>query len=366
MTFSSFIILNLALGAASLALLLPWHSVAARLPKLILGICIGMAVAIATINAITSYFGTGRDSNIRPVVKGLLEKADKSRPQLLLVGSSYSALGVDDSVVEREMNNRGYPVQVLELAKPGNFAISQDFTIDYYLARAGKVPEYVFIELGPEYYSDPGALGPSYLYTGTSIADHALSQFWWRLRSILTYPSDPFQKLAKVSNLTTHFLYNVFNFGLSGQLVADKDLAPVPGFTPSDKAHKPLEWHELSPIENSAAPLSRDPVPPHVTFLLDYRRWQTKKLMERGAKVVGYYQVAMVPEGIRVYGVQVCRELRELPCFTGDDIEVRQQLQDPAFWYDSVHLLHSGAEKYSVWFASRVADILTASRLASE
>jgi hypothetical protein len=363
---SSFIFVNLALGVATLVLLVPFRSASGGLPKLALGVGLGLVAGVVVINETTSLLGTSRDSNIRPIVKYLLENADASKSQLLVVGSSYTGLGVDGSLIEREMNKKGFRLQVLELAKPGNFMISQDYTIDYYLARAKKVPEFIFIELGPEYYNDPGDLGPSYLNTGTAIADHTVGQLWWRARSLNAYDATPLEKLTKFWNLSTHVLFHIFDFGMSGQLIADKDVSANPGFEPEDVAHTPLKADELSPIRQSAVPLSLGPLPPHGQFLLAFRRMQVRKLKERGAKVVGFYQTAMTPTGIRVYGDQVCRELRDVPCITGDDPAIRKQLDHPALWFDPVHLSHPGAEKYSVWLADRLSSSLASFRRASE
>jgi hypothetical protein len=237
--------------------------------------------------------------------------------------------------------------------------MSQDYTIDYYLARAQKVPDYIFIELGPEYYSDPGVLGASYLTTGTAISEHTADQLGWRARSMLTvYPSTPRDELSNFWHLSTHFLFNVLDFGLGGQLVADRDLPVIPGFTPVDVTPKPLLPSEVSTIATSARALATGSVSAQIAFLLDYRRMQLKKLTARGAKVVGFYQTTMLPQGMRVYGIQVCRALSSVPCITGDDPTIRRRLNDASLWFDPAHMTHRGAEVYSAWFAARMGLLL--------
>ena len=354
-----FIIVNLALGAIALVLLLPLRSAVGALPKLLLGVCLGVVAGIVAINTTTSMLGMSRDSNIRPVVKNVLENADASKMQLLLVGSSYTALGVDGATIQAEMKRKGYGLQVLNLAKVGNFMVSQDYTIDYYLSRAKKVPEIIFIELGPEIYNDPGDMGPSYLNTGTAIADHAPSQVWWRARSIAAFGATPLERITKYGNLASHVLFHVFDFGLSGQLVAEKNIPSAPGFEPEDVPHTPLLKSELQPIEQAAAPLVSGALAPNEQFLIEFRKMQIQELKARGVKVVGFYQPVMTPLGMRIYALQICRELPDVPCIIGDAPEIRKQLDNTALWFDGVHLLRPGAELYSKWFADRLAAALT-------
>lgn len=362
---SSFTFVNLALGALALVLLLPLRSGLGSLPKVALGFCVGIAAGIVAINTATSLLQTSRDTNVLPTLKYLWDTADASRPQILLVGSSYTQLGVDGSLIEQELHKKGYDMQVLELAKVGNFMVSQDYVVDSYLARAKKVPEYIFFELGPEYYNDTGSMGPSYLETGTAIADHAPNQFWWRAQSIAAYPATPSEKVTKFWNLSTHTLFHLFDFGLSGQLIAYAQVSAQPGFLPMEAPHTPVTPAELAQIRQSAD-IVPDPPSPRMSFILRFRRMQVRKLETRGAKVVGFYQPVMTPTNIRAYGDQTCSELRGIPCITGDDPQIRRQLDSVALWYDPVHLLHPGAEKYSIWFADRLAAALASSRHASE
>lgn len=360
----SFVIVNLALGAVALVLLLPLRSAIGALPKLLFGFCVGLLAGIVGVNVVTSRMGASRFSNIRPVVKYLLQDADASKAQLLIVGSSYTALGVDDGLVQKELAKKGDPVQVLELAIAGNFMISQDYTIDRYLAHAKKVPEFIFIELGPENSVDSGDMGPSYLNTGTAIADHGPGQLAWRARSIAAYDASPLDRLVKVEHLTSHLLFNVFNFGLSGQLLADKDVSPTPAFLPEDNAHKPLTKADVSPIEQPAAPISTDAIPPNIRFIVEFRRMQVRKLKALGARIVGFYQPILTPTGLRAYGIEMCQELRDVPCITADNLAIRREFDDSALWFDKVHLLRPGAEKYSAWLADRLAAALPPSRSA--
>ena len=322
-----------------------------------MGLCLGLVAGIALINVATFSLKTARDSNIRPIVKYALEKADPSKPQLLLIGSSYTALGVDSDLVARALHQQGYPLQVLDLAKPGNYMISQDYTLDYYLARAKKVPEFVFIEIGPEYYNDTGAMGPSYIDTGTAIADHSLSALLWRSRSIAAYGGPPAQQFNDYWNLMTHTLFHVFDFGLSGQLVSHARLAARAGFDPEETARNPVKPSEIQTLTQPAQRLADDEqqLPANVRFIIAFRKMQIAKLKARGVKVVGFYQTEMAPLEMRDYGKQVCYELKNVPCIIADDPALQRRLDNAAYWYDPVHLLHPGAEIYSSWFGQKLA-----------
>src|SRR5581483_2374363 len=134
------------------------------------------------------------------------------------------------------------------------------------------LPDVIFIELGPEFYTDPGDMGPSYLDTGTAISDHSADQLWWRARSFTVYPATPLEKATKYWNLSTHFLFHTFDLGLSGQLISDNDLSPLPGFGAETKSPKPVLTTDIAPIANPAMPVSNSPVPPQMRFLMDFRR----------------------------------------------------------------------------------------------
>ena len=363
---SSFIVVNLILGAAALLLVLPLRPQTGSTAKLLLGLAAGALLGILAIDGVTAALHTSRDSNIRPIVKYVTDTADPAKLQLLLVGSSYSALGVDGKLIERDLARAGIALQVLDLAKPGNFMISQDYTIDYYLARAKKVPEFIFIELGPEYYNDPGAMGPSYVNTGTAISDHTADQVPWRVRSIGAYDAPPGEKFSKYRDLATHVLFHYTDFGLSGQLVAERDLSGAPGFSPEETPHVPVKPSELTELAQAPAPPPPGALPANVEFIAKFREMQVRKLKARGAKVVGFYQTAMAPLGMRDYGVQLCAQLHGIPCITANDPALRRKLNNPSLWFDPVHLLHPGAEIYSAWFANQLASTLAPYRRGAQ
>lgn len=367
MRFGPYILFNVALGAVGLLLVLPFRPAMGASVRMVIGFAAGIVIALGAFAGAGALFGASRDSNIRPVVKGVLQQATGTDPQLLLVGSSYSTLGLDTATIERRLASHGIRVRVLSLSKPGNFTLSQNYTIDYYLARAPRVPDYVFIELGPEYYSDPAAVGPSYITTGTAISDHRPDQFWWRLKGIAAYDeSAPAPAaVADLWQLAAHTLYHIFDFGLSGQLIADRDLSAISGFDPQETAHTPLTASDVAPIDASAAPLAGGSQPAHLTYLRDFRAAQIEALKGRGVQVVGYYQPAAIPPGFRVYGIVECRELAATPCITADAPALRRELDMPTLWFDPVHLVRNGAERYSVWFADQIAPYLTRGHRAS-
>jgi hypothetical protein len=354
----TYVFVNLILGAVALLILLSVRPAGARVRYVAVGLCLGVAGGIVAVNATTSTVGLSRDSNVEPVVKYALERADVSRPQILFVGSSYTALGVDAALVESELNRSGYRLQVLDLAKPGNYMISQDHTVDYYLSRAKKVPEIVFLEIGPEYYNDTGAMGASYLYTGTAISDHAPDQLLWRSRSIAAYRKPLPEKFDDYWNLATHSIFHIFDFGLSGQLVSNKAIAARPAFAPEESARNPVKAADISDLTQPSQLLSDGPLPQKVRFILAFRRMQIRKLKARGVKIVGFYQTEMAPLEMRDYGQQVCYELSNVPCLIADDPSLQRRLDNPALWYDPVHLLYPGAEIYSAWLGNRLASLL--------
>ena len=352
---------NLLLGAASLLLLLPLRAGSGRTRQLVLGFALGLAAGILAINLTTSALHASRDSELRAFEKYAWRNADPSKAQVLVIGSSLTALGVDNDLITRDLKAKGYPVQVLNLAKVGTMMISQDDELDEYLARAKKIPEFVFIEVGPEYWTDTGAIGPSDAYTSNAIADHGIDQFASRAKSIAAYPGSPAQKFNEYWDLASYTLFNAFDFGLSGQLATDDQVRARNGFLvrQTRRHHVTVTKAEVDEVVKPAGLLFKTgPLPESLRFVLGFRRMQIAKLKARGVKVVGFFQPEVPSLVVREYGLQVCHELQGVPCIIADDPVLQRKLDNPAMWYDRLHLLRPGAEIYSEWLAGKFAAVL--------
>lgn len=350
---------NLLLGAAALLILLPLRARSGRTRQVMLGLALGLAAGIFAINAATSETRMSRDTEVRIFEKYAWEHADPSKTQLLLMGSSLTALGVDNDLITADLKARGYPVQVLSLAKMGTAMIEQDDELDDYLSRAKKVPEFVFFEIGPEYWSDTAALGAGERYTSNAIASHGVKRFAARAESIAAYPAPPSERFDKYSDLVTYTLFNLFDFGLSGQLVPDDQVVGQNGFIVRNVRRHNVTVSQAQ-IDELAQPatLPTGSPPPNLRFVLAFRQRQIAELKARGVKVVGFFQPELPSPEQRGYGLQMCRELRDMPCIIAEDPALRRKLDDPAMWYNGLHLLHPGAEVYSKWLSGKFAAAL--------
>lgn len=365
MLMSSHVVVNLALGIAALVLLLPLGAAKGRTRQMMFGLALGLGAAILAINGLTSALHMSRESEMRSMVKYALQNADGAKAHVVLIGSSLTALGVDNALVTRELQAKGYSIQVVNLARLGSDMISEEYVLDYYLAHVKKVPEYVFIEIGPESFADPGAMGGDRL-DGESIADHGVDRAWSRARSIYAYPGPPSQKFDDYWKLATHALFNAFDFGLSGQLVADAEVQARPGFLVrhTRRHHMRAIKSDIDEVITPAHLLSQDgALPTSLRFVLAFRRMQIHKLRALGVKVVGFYEPEVPSAQTRDYGMQECHELRGVPCILAGDPALQRKLDDTSMWYDDLHLLYPGAEVYSTWLANRLTTALAPGKI---
>jgi hypothetical protein len=351
---------NLALGAICLLVLMSFSIGRARGVSVIFGLCVGFVVSIVAVNAISASIDYERTAKQGRKLKYVVEAMDRSRPQLMLVGSSQTMAGVDPALLEQLVNAGGRNLQVLTLSGPGLTIYAADYYLDRYFERAGKVPEWVFIELGADFFNNPAYVHPDRVLQAETIVDLAPPQAFWRLRQAfedgsLAWPN----KLSQALAIASHALYRLTNYGLRAQAMWFGDVGKDAGFAPlaEDDPRRTI----LAP-DFVARNLAVQPGPEHVPptpVNARWREWQARKLFGRGVKVVGFYQGTHVLPQPRAWVRRVCDSLpKGIRCIAGDDAEL--QRLGASDWFDVHHLTMSGVPVYTAWLARRILEAASA------
>src|SRR5208282_2730235 len=168
------------------------------------------------------------------LIDRVVVEADPKREQIVIVGQSYSYLGLDGAQVQTLIDRNGHEFQIIQLTVEGVYNIEQDAVLEAYLVHAPHPPKAIFFEIGIESRYWP-AVSRDQLWRPLTIAasnlPHTLRRIvgsWERNRdearqgdgsvSLALLPTAARSLLTDIGTSIGHFLCRATNCGVLQQL----------------------------------------------------------------------------------------------------------------------------------------------------
>ncbi len=265
------------------------------------------------------------------------------RPELVILGSSYSSRGLDGPLLERLLAERGVHVRVLQLTWPGAYAYEQDFLLSREL-RAFRLPAAILVEIGseasvtekPENRCKPQVIG----YRDAERSLWMLRQVWygghdWDVRTRFEHSLE----------IVLHSLayYTQLGFLRSAAIGTP---APFAGFQPEESSPSPPSAEALREALAQTLPPVANPA------ATAFRRYQLANWSRRGIGTILFFQPPMASAARRGMVAGICRSLGAncLPAAPG-------LLSDLSgdYWTDLGHLNRAGAKIWTRALADQLA-----------
>lgn len=281
----------------------------------------------------------------------------------ILDGGSYSARGVDDAMLEQRLSRSlGGPVKVLTLSLAGGNQLERWKVLEHALAMLDReereaflasqktllleihaqYDRYPLVQLRRNRYSDR-----AYAYLDTEVAVEVVRTDQGEM------DADARQNLW--TDVVGHVLINLMNIGLATRVVSADDVSPGGGYDPLDKAARGYEFEGTKTARQSMKrpPLEAKELPWHN---IERRRMRyTQALGDDGLRVA-YFSVPTPRTFDLDYARGFCAAVTGFVCIDHAHWGLLQRLDEKRFWYDNGHMQKRGAEIYTRWLSSRLAE----------
>lgn len=291
-----------------------------------------------------------RATHVDEVVAELERNPSEKRLDVLIIGSSRSANAIDDDRLEAALERAGFPYDVRFVAAGGFFAFEHDVFLEEYLRGTDRIPIAVLFEISTEAKIEFGA-NKENKASGIRFmnGDHA----WLAFEHLMESNRPPLQKANELKTYARHVFYRMFNIGFAGHAKHPAFLLPRDAYQPFDTPSR-----GFNPATVPRAALRKD-FPVHVAkaevldATLRWRARQAAALPKRGIRNALYFTPPVLDVNRRAHQAAICLRVPDIRCIEYSDSDLPEQLTDE-HWYDAGHVLRSGAELYTDWFAQQL------------
>ena len=344
----------------------------ARLPHLLaLLLALGLWLIVVNLLLPLSY----RDSPAGGLVSQGIQKLDHqslARAQYVFVieGSSVTTNGLDGSLVESLVNQKGIPAIVIQLSASGaNHAERLEFLREFVDAltpdqldglRRAKLVLCREVELGYDKNPLNGFLrnGPtdrSLRYLGP--CNLPVISAWLALKH------GPFGLIKRHTTVTEFIGYGLFNLFHVGYLARPLDFqtsSKTEPFIPNDTQSK-----GFAPKEDLCPPASvlNQQLAAYFSRNLPWLRQRDRDFSNLFRGLVRAQCYFACPSWFHLnsaYYIWKTQTTRDRLFFNGEQTSLVNQLNDPALWYDELHLQRAGAKIFSEAFAEYLVERIRA------
>jgi hypothetical protein len=337
-----------------------------RVPILV-GILVPMALWVAIVNYLFplphSYPDTPADELVAQGIRKLDPQALARAHYLFIIeGSSVTMNGLDGALVESRLSEKGIPAIVVQLSAPGaNQAERYEFLREFVDALSPEQFQRLHhltvvlcreVELG--YDKNPfnnllrnGSTGRSLRYL--------LPLNFTTFSRWLVLKFGPARWLREHNTLAEFLGCELFNAFHIGYLLRVEDLPPPnkaepflpydnqrPGFAPAGPLYPPSDLV----LDKGLVAQFKENIPWQRQRDADFQ-----KVFRGLVKTQCYFAFPTWFKPNSAYNLWKHRTTKDHLFFDGEQTPLVDQLNDPALWYDELHLQRSGAKIYSEAFA---------------
>lgn len=272
-------------------------------------------------------------SELARVVAGAAADPADARPELVIIGSSYSSRGLDGRLLERLLAEHGLDLRILQFTYPGAYAYEQDFQLNAALRATARPPAAVLVELGSEHAVIET---PENRFKPQVIGYRDAERSAWMLRQVWQ-GSHLSTRLNETLEIVLHSLAHYTHLGFLRSAVVGAPL-PVSGFQPEESS--PTSPSETSIRQALAKTLPAVANPAATAF----RRHQSSTWNRQGVNTVLFYQPPMASAERRAVVAGICQDLAP-DCLPANPALLAAL--NGGYWTDLGHLNSAGAERWT-------------------
>lgn len=308
----------------------------------------GFATAEAGLALALPRLGLVADLQQSQMLKYLVEtRSDK--PILLLVGSSLTQYGIDETALETALAAEGHDVTVLRLGFGGMSIPERLYYLRRYLALAEQRPAAVLFEVSGYYDLHPLQQLAQNPFSRREIAAMDLDN----LRLSLAWLLGPDGAPALAGPLLADFALHGLQIGVLPKSAWWSELEAKPFRVVPPKT----EYDPDATVAAEVAEIEHDEAPP-----VPITAWTRQAIAEEtglfravGVTHFGFYATPSryVPEWR--YARDFCRAEQAYPCLPAEDPALLASLGQDRAWLDQTHLQGEGRARYTAWLAGRIA-----------
>jgi hypothetical protein len=284
---------------------------------------------------------------------------DGERPVILLIGSSFSEMGIDPDALAEALGSSGRAAAVQRLAVGGAPHLERLHYLKEYLARAKRKPQLVLFEIAGGYDSGPLYQVHQMRFSDRMVAMMDGSSAWWALRWLVSGGLSLSERFALGSEILGQLALHVTHIGFLWNSAAVREPATYDtgGSTPP-RRFSDDDIAEL--IEQAATARDLKPDwPPDVPT-----RWMSAFLAEEIAMLQGhgverfaFYSVPSMQGANVAYARRFCAAITNFACVIGEDPKLLADLRHGADWYDFDHLQGAAREVFTRWLGDRLVEM---------
>lgn len=290
-----------------------------------------------------------------------LTDLDGKRPVVLLIGSSFTASGVDPDALAQVLSGSGRDAAVQELAVGGSPHIERLHYLKEYLARAKRTPELALFEIAGGYDSGPLYQVHQMRFSDRMVAAMDGESAWWALRWLVNANHlTLLQRLTLGSEVLGQLALHTSHIGFfwSSAASGERGSTVHPGGWPPPRRLSDQDTAEL--VERAAAERDLKPDWPQEVPT----RWMSAFLAEEMATLrrygvirFGFYSVPSMQGADVAYALRFCAAMREFACIVGEERALLTALRYGVDWYNFDHLQGAGREVFTRWLGDRLVEM---------
>ena len=317
--------------------------------QILAGGVVGFFAFVAITNIAVWGLGLVRATHVDEVLAELDRNLPEKRLDILIIGSSRAANAIDDDRLEAALEKAGFPYDVRFVAAGGFFAFEHDALLDEYLASTDRIPIAVLFEISTEakYELDSNkfqkASGIRFLNS-----DHA----WLAFEHLMESDRSPWQKARDLLAYGRHIYYRMLNVGFAGHARHPHFLRARKAYQPFDTSAPGFNAADVPSASEKDFPVLVDKADV-LNATLRWRERQAAELRKRGIKNAIYFTPPILDDFRRAHQAAICKRAPKLSCIEYSDSDLPQRMT-ARHWHDAGHVLRSGSEIYTDWFAERL------------
>jgi hypothetical protein len=353
----------LAWGGALLAAL-QFLPAARRRARLVAGLCAlaGFVLAETGLSLALPALGLVPKLQATQMLKYLVE-LETDRPVLLLVGSSYSQYGIDETALQQALEAAGHKVTVARFGFGGLSIPERLYYLRRYLASARHRPAAVLFEISAYYELKPLKQLQQNPFSAREIAALDGDNLRLSLAWVFGPEGAGSDRLTLAAELVGDYLLHTLQIGaLPNSVPADRLPASNFAGTPPKTAHFTAEQiaADLADGQNGQVispelldPDHQTPVP--TGWALGAIDEELDLFRAAGIARFGFYGLPSRYADEPIYARQFCRGMTRFPCIPAEDPALIAGLGCDEDWLDETHLQGPGRARYTQFLAERLA-----------
>jgi hypothetical protein len=322
----------------------------------------GFAATEFWLSAVLPSVGLVPDLSTMRMVKYLAD-VQTDRPILLLVGSSLTQYGIDETALETALDTAGHPMTVIRLGFGGLSIPDRLYYIRQYLALAKRKPAAVLFEVSAYYDLLPLKNFEQNLFTRREIAVMDAGTLRLCLDWVLGPEGDPSKRVTLAAELLAHFALHALQAGFlpnSAWLTAlpanpARGIPPKTGHFTDAEITADLAAGQSGQTLSTGATVPGVPVTIPTRWTRDATGEETELFRAAGVTRFGYFAPPSPYPDEPIYARKFCAAMIDYPCIPTEDPALIAALAHDADWLDTTHLVGPGRQLYTAWLAARLA-----------